>query len=146
MAKEDYENLYGFWHVTTSGDCEGRTTRDLGVHEGWVDDIAFAFAHKAMYDLTFERVNPVDWSMNNENPKADEVHVRFNIDSGTWDLKGDDLVDWAANVFKDRPCHVLRSNYFSAFALSKTGKTVKEEKEVALSKLTHREKKILNLI
>lgn len=29
--KKPYDRAYGFWHVTTEGDCEGRSTTDLGV-------------------------------------------------------------------------------------------------------------------
>lgn len=31
--KKPYDKAYGFWHVTTEGDCEGRSTTDLGVFE-----------------------------------------------------------------------------------------------------------------
>ena len=33
-----YDNPFGIWHVTTEGDCEGRSTRDLGIHEGYIDE------------------------------------------------------------------------------------------------------------
>ncbi len=31
--KKPYDKAYEFWHVTTEGDCEGRSTTDLGVFE-----------------------------------------------------------------------------------------------------------------
>ena len=43
ITAEDYKNPYGIWIVTTEGDCEGRSTRHLGVFQGYIDDIAFAF-------------------------------------------------------------------------------------------------------
>lgn len=33
ITAEDYKNPYGIWIVTTEGDCEGRSTRHLGVSE-----------------------------------------------------------------------------------------------------------------
>lgn len=38
--KKPYDKAYGFWHVTTEGDCEGRSITDLGVFEGNIDTIA----------------------------------------------------------------------------------------------------------
>ena len=35
---------FGWWHVTTEGDDEGRTTRDLGYHYGYLDEIALRLA------------------------------------------------------------------------------------------------------
>lgn len=32
--KKPYDKAYGFWHVTTEGDCEGRSITDLGVFAG----------------------------------------------------------------------------------------------------------------
>ena len=52
-----YTNAYGFWQVSTEGDCEGRTTRVLGTFKGRVDEIAFALAEKSSYKLTFKAVD-----------------------------------------------------------------------------------------
>ena len=43
MNRKKYTN-YGTFKVTTEGDCEGKSTRDLGVHTGYIDEIAFALA------------------------------------------------------------------------------------------------------
>lgn len=40
ITAEDYKNPYGIWIVTTEGDCEGRSTRHLGVFQEYIDDIA----------------------------------------------------------------------------------------------------------
>jgi hypothetical protein len=32
--------LKGWWRVKTDGDCEGRTRKDLGLHYGYLDEIA----------------------------------------------------------------------------------------------------------
>jgi len=45
--------VVGRWRVTTEGDVEGRTTRDLGVHVGHVADIAATLAPLVHYGLDF---------------------------------------------------------------------------------------------
>lgn len=52
-----YDNPFGIWHVTTEGDCEGRSPRDLGFHEGYIDEIALALADKCFYSLYFVAIN-----------------------------------------------------------------------------------------
>jgi hypothetical protein len=46
-------NPIGWWRVTTEGDCEGRTTNDLGVFYGHVAEIAFAKRKHGGYSLNF---------------------------------------------------------------------------------------------
>lgn len=46
-------NLY---KVTTEGDCEGKSTKKLGIWEGTVSDIAFQLANKMYYSLNIEPV------------------------------------------------------------------------------------------
>ncbi len=41
----------GIWHFTTEGDCEGRSTKDLGIHEGHVGEIALKLASLAFYSI-----------------------------------------------------------------------------------------------
>ena len=49
MIKAPYDKVYGLWNVTTEGDCEGRSVRNLGTYEGNIDEIAFALADKCFY-------------------------------------------------------------------------------------------------
>lgn len=70
---------YGVWRVTTDGDREGRSTRQLGVHEGFLEDIAFALAPQAMYDLTFELM---DTKASLPLPTRNEVHVQLYTPNG----------------------------------------------------------------
>ena len=51
-------NAYGLWQVTTEGDCEGRSIKDLGINEGFLDEIAFSLAGEACYGLRFSAVYP----------------------------------------------------------------------------------------
>lgn len=46
---------YGVWEVTTEGDCEGRTTRELGIYQGNISDIAVYLKDKVGYTLRFKR-------------------------------------------------------------------------------------------
>lgn len=45
--------LVGCWRVTTEGDVEGKSTKDLGLHVGHVVDIAANLAPLAEYALDF---------------------------------------------------------------------------------------------
>ncbi|QFP93275.1 UNVERIFIED_ORG: hypothetical protein Xoosp15_10 [Xanthomonas phage Xoo-sp15] len=51
-------NPEGVWRVTTEGDCEGRSVRQLGTYEGHILDVVRQLAGQAYYQLTFERVKP----------------------------------------------------------------------------------------
>ena len=46
----------GWWNVTTEGDVEGHTTKQLGIHYGHVAEIAFSLECTG-YSLRFEKAN-----------------------------------------------------------------------------------------
>ena len=98
---EDYQNLYGLWKVTTEGDEEGRTTKSLGIYEGWVDEIALYLSDKCYYSLTFTayHINKVPVSSNYIKKDKAQVNVKFNIDSKTWDLSAHDRAKLISNLF-----------------------------------------------
>src|SRR5271155_5056847 len=75
---------YGTWHVTTEGDCEGKSVKDLGVHTGFIDEIAFALGSQAYYSLTFELAKELPDPV--KVKPVGTVNVVLNIDSGTWDM------------------------------------------------------------
>lgn len=54
---DGYTTPINWWQVTTEGDCEGRTTKDLGDFYGHMVEIAFHLADKVYYSLTFK---PID--------------------------------------------------------------------------------------
>lgn len=80
---ERYRNSYGIWSVTTEGDCEGRTTKQLGTYEGHIDEIAKALSGKCYYSLRFTVAKelPIE-----EIPEHGKVNISLDIDSGTWDM------------------------------------------------------------
>jgi hypothetical protein len=83
--KNGYDSPLGMWHVTTEGDCEGRTTLDLGYHEGHIVDIAYGLADKCCYSLQFSRVKPDQLPKAKQPKNIKSVSISLNIDSGTWD-------------------------------------------------------------
>ena len=109
----DYKNTYGRWQVTTEGDCEGRSTVDLGIHLGHVDDIAFYLADKALYGLQFKKLEDIE----EYRAIGKEVHVQFDIESKTWPLTSNELAVQMKEVFIDRPVGVTESNYYGSFKL-----------------------------
>ena len=136
--KEIYKNPYGTWHVTTEGDIEGKSIRDLGTFTGYVDEIALHLADKCLYSLTFEKVQPVSEYI----PKKREVNVQFDIESGTWEnLDINEIKD----AFSDRPVEITNSNYFASFKII-SHKIPENVKKTALNKLTEEEKEALGLI
>lgn len=55
---ESYKKAYGFWEVTTEGDCEGKSVSRLGIYEGYIDEIALALADRCYYSLCFRPIDP----------------------------------------------------------------------------------------
>jgi hypothetical protein len=82
--KGNYNDPVGIWQVTTEGDCEGKSVRNLGAFEGHIVDIAYALADQCYYTLTFKRTVPVP-----EKPKKrpTKTTIALDIDSGSWDMK-----------------------------------------------------------
>lgn len=141
FTEKDYTNPYGTWQVTTEGDCEGRSTRNLGVYVGYLDDIAFALAEKCCYSLEFTKI---DTEIPTPKKVLDQVNVVLNIDSKTWKLSVDDRVKYFQNMLHNRKVYVSRGSAYASVTLSKTN-TEKTKKEIALAKLTDEEKQLLGL-
>lgn len=144
--KKTYNNAYGLWRVTTEGDCEGRSVRDLGVHSGYLDEIAFALADKCYYSLCFKLVEPLQLDV----PQRSKVNIMLDIDSGTWDMQGSQRINFVANLLKDRDVSVNPCSYYASVELV-MGKTAEQQKQreiemlrkQALSKLSDAERKAL---
>lgn len=68
----------GWWNVSTEGDCEGRTTTQLGTYYGHVAEIAFALADRCYYVLEFK---PVE----SGTPIKEEERPRYTCNKlGVW--------------------------------------------------------------
>lgn len=98
-------DINGPWHVTTEGDDEGRTTRDLGNWRGPFDRVALGLADKAYYTLTIE---PVVIGDANDLPILRKtVHVHdYN---GKIDIP---------RLMQGRPVLVRGSNFYQAFEIA----------------------------
>lgn len=143
MKRQEY-SVYGVFKVTTEGDCEGRSVRDLGTYKGYIDEIAFALADKCYYSLEFHKINPEEFKLD-MIPKRKSVDIHFDIDSGTWDLEEKDRIKYFKNLFKDRDIEVSNSNSYACVKISTNKKTKEEKKQEILNRLTDEEKEILGL-
>lgn len=140
--KAPYDNPFGVWHVTTEGDCEGRSTRDLGIYEGYIDEIALALADKCYYSLYFVAVNIHSLNM---TPTRKTVDVTFGVNSGTWAMTSKECVTAVKEVMKDRPIQVEQSCRTGAVVFATETKTKEEKRQEILAKLSPEERQILGL-
>lgn len=142
MEFKDY-NVYGTFKVTTEGDCEGKSIRDLGVHTGFVDEIAFALADKCYYTLHFSLAEPKSLDL---TPKKDTVKISLDINSGIWDLKGPELKRYFQKFFANRDLEVVSTHGYGSCTISTHKETMEEKRAKILSKLSDEEKSILGLM
>ena len=150
MNKKEYKN-YGTFIVTTEGDCEGRSTINLGVYTGYVDEIAFALTDKCYYTLHFKLVNPNELDL---TPKGDTVKIRFDLDSPAWDMStntynsfGDsEALDYFKSFFSDRDVEVKSADGYGGCTITTGRETIKQKRERILCKLSEEEKRILGII
>lgn len=120
-----YLNPKGRWEVTTEGDEEGRTTRHLGTHDGYVDEIALHFADKQGYALRFERRAEAI----NFEPTRANVIVSFGYDAGLDSLQSQQRANFVADVFQDRPVRISQANIYGAVQIV-AGKTQREHEAI----------------
>lgn len=144
MIKPPYDNVYGLWKVTTQGDCEGRSIRDLGTYEGNIDEIAFALADECFYSLNFKAVDPHDHKLD-MTPKRKTVDIQLDVGSGTWDMMPKDRAIAVSGLMQNRPVTVSESNFYGCVKLSTNKKTKEEKKAEALAKLSPEERRLLGL-
>jgi len=125
-------NPIGVWKVTTEGDVEGYTLRDLGVFDGHVVDIAAHLALRSYYKLSFLGKDKRKPAPQTSIPlaKGDErvVHIDMGIDSGTWFLSDLDRVGSIENFLNQKAAKmrysVEPSPYFGAVILRIQGAPV----------------------
>jgi hypothetical protein len=85
LPKIAINNPVSIWKVTTEGDCEGRSTKELGIFKGHIVDIALSLADKSYYTLNFKETEHPKETL--ELPKSNKVnvvisdtHYRFKYD------------------------------------------------------------------
>jgi len=120
-----YLNPFGVWKVSTEGDEEGRTTKELGVYVGYLDFIAYFLYGEALYKLKFKKlkdtplVQPLERRVNITG--LVEVHVQLDIESDTWGSldyeKESRLLFFKSMLQSRRHVKVEPSNYYSCVKL-----------------------------
>ena len=145
MLKNGYDEVFGTWEVTTEGDVEGRTTKNLGNFTGYIDEIALYLANKCYYSLHFKKVVPIT----SFQPTGSKVSVQLDISSGTWDnnIHSEKGLNEIRKVFAGRPVKIEDSNFYASFIINSDNEEIHNEilRKSALSKLTDDEKKVLGL-
>ncbi len=114
---ERYRDTYGYWKVTTEGDCEGRSTRQLGCYKGHIDDIALMLKSQCYYSLLFTRLK--DESDKLIEGMRGKVNVTLDIGSNTWSFSSDDRVETMKELFKDRDVEISKGNSYASFTISR---------------------------
>lgn len=123
---ESYKKAYGFWEVTTEGDCEGRSVSRLGIYEGYIDEIALALADRCYYSLCFRPIDPRALDL---TPKRKSVEISFDIGSNTWDMDNEGIVAAFKEVLKDRPVYVHKGRLFSSVNISTEEESEEEKRQ-----------------
>lgn len=131
--------VYGIWKVTTEGDCEGRSSRNLGIFEGYLDDIAFYLVDKAYYTLEFEKISIPRISHEDVRTEQSEVNVSLDISSETWDMSSKERIQEFKKLLSRRNVHVTESQFYASVKLCQNAPTEEERRQKALSKLTRDE-------
>jgi hypothetical protein len=139
---ESYKKAYGFWEVTTEGDCEGKSVSRLGIYEGYIDKIALALADRCYYSLCFRPIDPRALDL---TPKRKSVEISFDIGSNTWDMDNEGIVAAFKEVLKDRPVYVRKGRFFSSVNISTEEETEEEKRQKILKKLSPEERRILGI-
>lgn len=139
---ESYKKAYGFWEVTTEGDCEGKSVSRLGIYEGYIDEIALALADRCYYSLCFRPIDPRALDL---TPKRKSVEISFDIGSNTWNMDNDGIVAAFKEVLKDRPVYVHKGRLFSSVNISTEEESEEEKRQKILKKLSPEERRILGI-
>jgi hypothetical protein len=106
----------GWWNVTTEGDCEGRTTDQLGMHYGHVVEIAMSLPRGGSYSLRFEKsTNLPPEDVNAVHVERQAVRTKANISLEPISYKGGEkeIAKWLdCPEVMVKPC-----NYYGAYTL-----------------------------
>lgn len=97
--KLSFMEPYGLWEVSTEGDCEGRSTRKLGIFKGNYQDIAFALADRCYYVLWFKKLDESLFTLPHVKTK-DSVNILFDDCHG---ISRKDMVKGVSEVLSGEP-------------------------------------------
>lgn len=111
------ESPIGYWHVTTDGECEGRTVTDLGTHYGHIVEIALSLKCVG-YSLHFAKgkePSGVYGSPEDQHHTRRIVHTKVNISLPCWTHKDGEreLYEWLdCDEITVRSC-----NYYGVYTI-----------------------------
>jgi hypothetical protein len=109
-VKNPYKSPVRWWKVTTEGDVEGRSIRDLGIHYGHVAEIALGLNDGPCYAYKFEPApTPEGGRRTKYNQRRKTTHINFDYSPEGRSLSCDPQ---AAEKWLDCPqIKVKKSNY-----------------------------------
>jgi hypothetical protein len=113
----DWATPIGWWHVTTEGDCEGRTTNNLGDHYGHIADIAFALADKCHYSLQFRPDVAIRSPGITAQRKATGRGVHISFYDGPFRMQNPNEID-VSKWMNIEGVSVTECNYYGAVTLT----------------------------
>ena len=120
-----YASPIGWWRVTTEGDCEGHSQKDLGNFFGHAAEIAFHLADKSFYSLQFSPIESIKFNQPIERPEyqatANSVWFMLDIESNTWRMEREKRAEYIRSWFDTKDVIVKpddgRSYYFASVYL-----------------------------
>lgn len=123
------------WTVSTEGDCEGKSIRQIGTFQGALTDLVKTLAGHACYKLYFKEV------VNEKLPEPrvlSEREVQFSVQG----MSQKEVV----NLAREEGLNMTFGTMYEAIAYAWTPtEQLEMERKSALAKLTDKEKKLLNL-
>ena len=123
------------WHVTTEGDCEGRSIKDFGYFKGNLMEIAKRLGGHQYYALDFSEFKLSDYPTSRK--LTSEVNLRVNLMDERRLIK----------QLKEEGYDVQNAQYYKAVKMKITPDEVDIlKREAALDKLSDEEKILLGLV
>lgn len=117
ISYTNYNTPRGWWRVTTEGDCEGKSIKDLGIYEGYIDDIAKNLSQSAFYALHFEALEP---QIVSKRTASSRDSVEISIPTSVYNKE--EKKSFFQNLFRGRPVKIEPGTYNSCVKLVFKGK------------------------
>ncbi len=124
----NYTSPIGNWEVTTEGDCEGRSIKNLGIFYGHIVEIAFYLADRCYYTLQFKPHFGIQQKAPIYTASKRDVWISLAIGSETWNMTHEQRTNLLRKWFdlEDKNIKVLPSSpqasYYAGTYLKYEGK------------------------
>jgi hypothetical protein len=139
-------STYGLWRVTTGLSSLGGL-RDLGVHLGHFDEVAFAHAGNELHSLTLDWVDPAKTSIDAAAFFRKRVNVKIG-DVNPFHADRQAVSDLYYAFLKERPVNVFSASSCAHVVLEDkpdSGRSLEMKRQAALAKLTLEDREVLGL-